>query len=252
MAEKIYFISDVHLHSWHSAAETRKKTFLFDFLAEVQRNNGTLYIVGDLFDFWFEYRYVIPRYYFGVLRRLQETVEAGCKIHFLTGNHDYWLGSFFPEELGIEVHLTPLASNIAGKSFFITHADGILKEDKGYRLMKKVLRSRIAIALFRLIHPDLAFKIAQYVSGKSRHYTMRSPEQMDAEQQELINYGQAKIQEGYQFVVTAHFHIPTEYENPAGKMINLGDWICYFTFGFFDGENLSLCYWNQNPLKKTL
>jgi UDP-2,3-diacylglucosamine hydrolase len=252
MADNIYFISDVHLHSRHSAAETRKKTYLFDFLKEVQRHRGTLYIVGDLFDFWFEYRHVIPRYYFSVLRHLQETVEAGCNVQIITGNHDYWLGSFFPDELGIEVHFTPLATQINGKSFFITHADGILKEDKGYRLMKKVLRSSIVITLFRMIHPDLAFRIAQYVSGKSRHFTMRSPGQEKAEQQELIKYGQTKIQEGYQFVVTAHFHIPTEYENPAGKMINLGDWICHFTFGFFDGENLSLCYWNQNPLKKTL
>lgn len=252
MTDKIYFISDVHLHSWHSAAEIRKKIYLFDFLKEVQRNRGTLYIVGDLFDFWFEYRYVIPRYYFKVLRHLQETVEAGCKVHIVTGNHDFWLGSFFPEELGIEVHLIPLATNIAGKSFYITHADGILKEDKGYRLMKKILRSRIAIALFRIIHPDLAFRIAQYVSRQSRHLTMRSPEQINTERRELIEYSQIKIQEGYQFVITAHFHLPTEYENPIGKMINLGDWIYYFTFGFFDGENLSLCYWNQNSLKKTL
>ncbi|HCK99090.1 MAG TPA: UDP-2,3-diacylglucosamine hydrolase [Candidatus Marinimicrobia bacterium] len=251
MTKKVYFISDIHLNSHYSEAEDLKKRYLIDFLQEVKKNRGTLYIVGDMFDFWFEYKYTIPRYFFKTLRHLQEIVEAGCEVHIMSGNHDYWFESFFPEELGITVHLEPVSIEIGGKAFFITHADGILKKDRGYRLMKKVLRNRFVVACFRLLHPDLAYGIAKIISGKSRYRTLRDPDMIEKERKELIEYGRQKIQEGYQFVVTGHFHLPLEYRHKTAKMINLGDWIRYFTFGYFDGKELSLRYWKQDSLKSS-
>jgi UDP-2,3-diacylglucosamine hydrolase len=252
MSTRVYFISDIHLHCYSCESETRKKAYLFDFLKEVQTHRGTLYIVGDMFDFWFEYKNVIPRHFFKVLRHLQEIVEAGCEVHILAGNHDFWFESFFQKELGIQVHLAPVETTIDGKTFFITHADGILKRDRGYRLMKKFLRSRILIRLFRLLHPDIAFRIARYVSSKSRHLTLRDPDLIEEERRELLAYGKKMVDAGHDFVITGHFHLPTDHRFPNGKLINLGDWIRYFTFGFFDGNEMSLCYWNRDSLKSSL
>ncbi len=252
MSTRVYFISDIHLHCYHSESEARKKAYLFDFFKEIEKNKGTLYIVGDIFDFWFEYRHVIPRHFFKVLRYLQEMVESGCEIHILAGNHDFWFESFFPEELGVQIHLEPVAITLNGKSFFITHADGILKRDRGYRIMKKFLRSRILTKLFRMLHPDLAFTIAKYISSKSRHLTLRDPNLIEEERRELLEYGEKIISDGYDFVVTGHFHLPTDHQFPKGKLINLGDWIRYFTFAYFDGNELSLCYWDKDSLKSSL
>jgi len=252
MASKVYFISDIHLHCYHSESENLKKAYLFDFFQEVKEQQAILYIVGDMFDFWFEYRHVIPRHFFKVLRMLQEMVEAGCEIHVLAGNHDYWFGSFFPEELGIEFHPDFVEPVYDGKKFFVYHADGILKRDRGYRLMKKILRNRFFIFLFRLLHPGIAFGIANYISGKSRHLTLRDPKLIEKERQELIEYGEKIVKEGYDYVVTGHFHLPTEYLYEKGKLVNLGDWIRYFTFGYFDGNDLRLCYWDRKSLKKSL
>lgn len=245
MSRPVYFISDVHLKLYDTPLEAKKRLYLQDFLKEVRRRKARLYIVGDLFDFWFEYRYVIPRQFFSILRYLQETVEAGCDIQLLVGNHDYWFESFFPDELGIAVHREPVETKLAGKSFFITHADGILKKDSGYRFMRKILRNPLIISLFRGLHPTTAFGIAKYISGKSRHYTLRNPALMESERQELIEYGQGLMAKGYQYIITGHFHLPTIYKQGNCKLLNLGDWMRYFSFGYFDGRDLELCYWNK-------
>ena len=252
MTTQVYFISDIHLHCYHSDSENLKKAYLFDFLEEVKKQQAILYIVGDMFDFWFEYKHVIPRHFFRVLRILQEMVENGCEIHVLAGNHDYWFGSFFPDELGIEFHPDSVAPTYDGKSFYIYHADGILKRDRGYRLMKKVLRNRFIIFLFRLIHPGIAFRIANFISSRSRDLTLRNPKRIETERRELIEYGQKIVNRGYDYVVTGHFHLPTDYQYETGKLLNLGDWIRYFTFGHYDGRDLRLCYWDKNSLKKSL
>ncbi|HDP66963.1 MAG TPA: UDP-2,3-diacylglucosamine diphosphatase [Candidatus Marinimicrobia bacterium] len=252
MATQIYFISDIHLHCYYSESEKRKQAALLDFLDQVKAQKATLYIVGDLFDFWFEYKYVIPRHFFRILRQLQEMVDAGCEIHVLAGNHDYWFESFITVELGVQFHPSSMKTTIAGKSFFIYHGDGILRRDRGYRLMKRILRNRLFIFLFRLIHPDIAFKIAKAVSGKSRHLTLRDPDLIEQERKELIQYGEKIIDQGFDVVVTGHFHLPTDHRYKNGQLINLGDWIRYFSFGYFDGHAMRLCYWKRQTLKTSL
>lgn len=245
MSEKVYFISDIHLHLQSSEVEEEKKRYLFEFLDKVKKEQARLYVVGDLFDFWFEYKHVIPRHFFRVLRKLQEMVDSGCEIHILGGNHDYWMENFISDEIGIRIHPSPLAVKIGDKAFFITHADGILKKDRGYRLMRKILRNPFFIRLFRFLHPDLGFAIAEKISGKSRHFAMRNRSIEEEERLELIEYGKTKLKESFDFVVTAHFHLPTVYSENNKKIINLGDWMKYFTFGLFDGQDLHLCYWKR-------
>jgi len=243
MSPNVYFISDVHLHLNDSLPEKIKRESLFAFLSEVRRHKGTLYILGDMFDFWFEYRRVIPGQYFSVLCQLRETVQAGCEVHFLGGNHDYWVGNFFTETLGIIVHYRPFDVIIAERRFHMTHADGILPEDRGYRLMRRVFRNNLVIRLFRHVHPDYAIRLAANISGKSRRLTLRDPAREESDRQAIIKYGEARLAEGAEFVITGHFHLPTEHHTSRGVILNLGDWMKYFTFGLFDGKKMRLCYW---------
>ncbi len=248
MNSKVYFISDIHLQPYDTEEEERKRKYLFEFLEKVRGEKCTLFIVGDLFDFWFEYKHVIPCHYFKTLRYLQKTVEAGCDVHIIVGNHDYWMGDFFPNELGVRIHQHPLDIEISNKRFFIIHGDGILKRDKGYRIMKKFLRSKLLTRLFGLLHPDFAFAIARKVSSGSRSYTLRSPEMEKTIRNEITEYSRNKFKEGYQYIVMGHYHMPTAYRENGNTFLNLGDWMKYFTFGYFDGKELSLCYWKQRPL----
>lgn len=252
MSSKTFFISDSHLHYHNSEAEEVKRRYLFEFFREVKKQKGNLFIVGDLFDFWFEYKYVIPRHFFKVLRHLQEMVESGCEVHIFGGNHDFWMGSFFKEELGVSVYYDPTDIVLNSKIFYISHGDEILKNDKGYHILKKILRNRLAIWLFRLLHPDLAFKIAAKVSTGSYNQTLKNPGIREYIRREIIEFGKRKFQEGINYVITGHYHIPTEYREGENVFLNLGDWIKYFSFGYFDGKNLSLCYWNKKSSKLQL
>ena len=247
MNSKVYFISDIHLQPDNTEEEEIKKGYLFEFFEKIRGEKCTLFIVGDLFDFWFEYKHVIPRHYFKTLRYLQKTVEAGCEVHIIVGNHDYWMGDFFPDEMGVQIHQHPLNIEISNKRFFITHGDGILKEDKGYRIMKKFLRSKFLTRLFGLLHPDLAFAIARKVSSGSRSYTFRTPKMEMAIRNEIIEYSRAKFKEGNQYIIMGHYHMPIVHTENGNTFLNLGDWMNYFTFGYFDGKELSLCYWKQKP-----
>jgi len=246
MHTPIYFISDIHLQPDSSEPERRKRARLRQLLERVRRAGATLYIVGDLFDFWFEYRHVIPRHYFSTLRALQELTESGCPVHIIVGNHDYWLGSFFPEELNISVHQHPIEVELCGWRFLITHGDGILKRDVGYRLLKRVLRNRFVIWLFRLIHPDLAFRIARMVSGTSRKLTLRNPGKEEAERREIVAWAEAQFQRGIDAVVMGHYHLPTRIEQDAKVFLNLGDWMRYFSYAVCENDRLTLRYWRDS------
>jgi len=245
MDQNVYFISDVHLHLSDSPDEKVKRGRLFDFLAEVRHKKGKLYILGDLFDFWFEYHHVIPGFYLPVLSQLRETVQAGCEVHFLGGNHDYWVGHFFTDILSVTVHYKPIDVTLGERQFHLTHADGILHSDRGYRLMRYFFRKALCIRLFRLLHPDLAIRLAAKISGRSRRLTMRSPSLEESDRREIIQYGLNKLEAGAEFVITGHFHLPTEYRTERGTILNLGDWIKFFSFAYFDGHDLRLCYWPQ-------
>jgi len=250
MKSKTYFISDVHLHIFNSPEEENKKRMLFNFLKEVRQNRGVLYIVGDFFDFWFEYKYLIPRHHFKALRYLQETVEAGCEVHMLGGNHDFWLYDFFTDEIGVQIHYDPIEILIDGKRFYIAHGDGLLKDDWKYRWLKAVLRNNIFIKCFKLLNPYLAFSLAKRVSVGSRNLSEKTTEIMEKYKKQILAFGESKFLEGYDRVILGHYHLPTNYEKNGKIFMTLGDWMQYFTFGYLYDGKLSLCYWNDKSGKE--
>jgi UDP-2,3-diacylglucosamine hydrolase len=250
MSDRIYFISDIHLQLFDSEQERIKKNYLSEFLEDVKSQKGELYIIGDLFDFWFEYKYVIPKHFFKQLREIQAVIESGCRVSLIVGNHDYWAGNFLKNEIGINIYYEPLEIDISNKRFLLIHGDGILENDKGYRFLKRVIRNRFFISLFRFLHPDLGFAIAKKISKTSRNSTLRKPEVEELWKNETIGYGKSKFKEGFDYVIMGHYHIPIFYKEGKNVFMNLGDWMKYFTFGYFDGKCLSLHYWNTNLQSK--
>jgi UDP-2,3-diacylglucosamine hydrolase len=236
----IFFISDAHLGSGENSDKQTEKELL-DFFHYVNKQGDELYIVGDLFDFWFEYRSVIPRHYFNILSALKSLVADGIKIGFITGNHDFWVDDFFREDLGICIYKNPLKLKIDGHMLYLAHGDGLAKKDTGYRLLKKVLRHPLNIRLYRLLHPDIAFRLAHFFSRTSRNY-----KELKDVDEEYIQYARSLFHEGFDFVILAHTHRPQIYREGKQTYINTGDWLYHFTYAKLEKGRLSLEYWKKD------
>ena len=238
----IYFISDIHLGAKSEKEEKDRVTKFLNFLKEIENKAQKIFIVGDLFDFWFEYKYVIPKRYFSVLHQLKKFQEKNIEVHYFTGNHDFWLGDFFSTEMGIIIHENDWSGTIDGKKFYLYHGDGIAKKDSGYRFMKKILRNKTNLKIYRWLHPDIGIPFARFISGSSRHYTDR----IDLnDNDDYIEFARGKFEEGYDYVMMGHRHNPLEINENGKKYINLGDWLVHFSYAVFDGKEIILRYYSQ-------
>lgn len=233
----IYFISDVHLGFGTKEEEHTKEEKLLLLLNEIRQRGTHLFIVGDLFDFWFEYNSVIPKGYHRILSALDDLRRSGIEVDYLAGNHDFSIGNYFQNELQIRVWQNDLAVDVLGKKFYLFHGDGLANNDMGYRILKKILRNQLSQWCFRWLHPDIGVRVAHLTSRTSRDYTTQK------------NYGaadgmlltaQKKIREGFDFVVMGHRHRPHIEKINSGTYINLGDWIHHFTYAVFDGSEMKL------------
>lgn len=225
----VYFFSDVHLGLGSPASNRDREAALGRFLSMVRDERpDALYIVGDLFDYWFEYRTVIPRGFSRTIGALASVVDAGVRVEYLVGNHDFGHRDFFERELGIPVHFGDLERVIAGRRCYLSHGDGKAFNDTGYLILKKVLRARISGMLFRLMHPDIGIGIAAWASRRSRDYTAQKnyDGERPGESDGLYAFAERKIvQEGFDLVVMGHSHRPRRADLPGGTYINLGTWL---------------------------
>jgi len=238
----LFFISDVHLRLATVETEKNKRENLINFIDHVAEQGGSLFIVGDFFDFWFEYKYVIPKAYFEILSALQEAKRKGVTLNFVLGNHDYWTGEFIKERIFNKVYEKETYIEVGGKQIFVTHGDGLLSWERGYRIFRAIIRNPLFVFLYRWIHPDLGYAFARWISRRSRHYN-HTDEYNDKIMGELSEYAGNICQNGADYVVMGHYHQAKEVKLTSGKLIVLGDWIRYNTFAVFDGDNLSLNYW---------
>lgn len=236
----IYFISDIHLGAKSEEEEKDRVLKFLKFLKEIEGNAQKIFIVGDLFDFWFEYKYVIPKRYFSILYQLKKFQEKNIEVHYLTGNHDFWLGDFFSAELGIITHENDWFGKIGDKNFYLYHGDGVAKKDSGYRFLKKVLRNRTNLKIYRWLHPDVGIPFARFISGSSRHYTDRIDLK---DNDDYIEFARKKFAEGFDYVLMGHRHNPLEIIEDDKKYINLGDWIIHFSYAVYDGKEVKLNYY---------
>ena len=241
--KKIYFASDNHLGAPTSdASKPREKKFVA-WLDEIKHDAAAIFLIGDLFDFWFEYKTVVPKGFTRTLGKLAEISDSGIPIHYFVGNHDLWMNGYFEEELGIPVYHKPKEFTFNNTSFFIGHGDGLGPGDIGYKRMKKVFTNPIFKWLFKWLHPDIGIKVGQYMSVKNKMISGDDDAKFLGDDNEwLAIYSKRKLQEKHRdFFVFGHRHLPLEIQlNQNSKYINLGDWIQYYTFGVYDGEQFKL------------
>jgi UDP-2,3-diacylglucosamine hydrolase len=241
--KKIYFLSDFHLGAPDAQVSRAREKKIVRFLNEAAKDASHLFILGDLFDFWYEYKHVVPKGFTRILGKLAELTDNGIVIYFFVGNHDMWMRGYFEQELGIPVYHEPQEFLLAGKKFLIGHGDGLGPGDHGYKFIKKVFRNRICQWLFGALHPYVGIWLANYSSKKSRQATGTSDRQFLGEEKEwlIIHCKQVLQQQHYDFFVFGHRHLPIRHAlNAASVYVNLGDWINYFTYAVFDGQQFEL------------
>ena len=241
--KRIYFASDNHLGApTKDASFPREKKFVA-WLDDIKHDAAAIFLLGDLFDFWFEYKTVVPKGFTRTLGKLAEISDSGIPIYYFVGNHDLWMDGYFEEELNIPVFHKPQEFTFNNTSFFIGHGDGLGPYDKGYKRMKKVFTNPVAKWFFRWIHPDLGVKLAQYMSVKNKLISGDDDAKFLGEDNEwLVQYCKKKLEESHRdYFVFGHRHLPLNIElSNNSKYINLGDWVHYFTYGVFNGETLEL------------
>jgi UDP-2,3-diacylglucosamine hydrolase len=244
--KKIYFLSDFHLGAPDHASSLVREKRVVRFLDEIKNDAAIIFILGDLFDFWYEYKKVVPKGFVRILGKLAELTDNGITIHFFVGNHDMWMNGYFQKELGIEVFHEPKEFEFNGKQFLIGHGDGLGPGDHRYKMMKKVFRNAFSQWLFGMLHPTSGIGLADYFSRKSRAATGKEDEVFLGEEKEwLIIYSKKVLEKKhFDYFVFGHRHLPLEHKlNDKSVYVNLGDWIKYNSYAVFDGEDLQLKYY---------
>ncbi len=245
--KKIYFASDNHLGAPTRAESLPREKKFVSWLDEIKDDAHSIFLLGDLFDFWYEYKRVIPKGFTRTLGKLAELSDMGISIHYFVGNHDLWMNGYFEEELNIPVYHEPRQFEFNGKTFLIGHGDGLGPGDKGYKRMKKVFTNPLSKWLFRWLHPDLGIKLAQYFSVKNKLISGEEDVKFLGEEKEwLIQYCRSSLQESHKdYFVFGHRHLPIDINlNDNSTYINLGDWINYFTYAVFENDQLKLKEYN--------
>lgn len=244
--KNIYFFSDFHLGVPDHASSLEREKRVVRFLSGIQENAAVVFIVGDLFDFWYEYKKVVPKGFVRVLGKLAELTDNGIPVHFFVGNHDMWMNDYFEKELHIPVYYEPKEFEFNGKTFLIGHGDGLGPGDRGYKFLKKIFRNKACQWLFGILPPYIGMGIAHRASKSSRAATGEEEAQFLGEEKEwLISYCKDVLrQKQFDYFIFGHRHLPIDYSLDGGsRYINLGDWIRYYSYAVFDGTNVELKYY---------
>lgn len=247
--KKIYFASDLHLGVPDRERSLEREKHFVRWLDEVSKDAAEIFIVGDLFDFWFEYKKAVPRGFVRVLGKLAELTDSGIPIHIFTGNHDMWIFDYLPEETGVVLHKKPVQREWNGIKFFIGHGDGLGPGDHSYKFIKKVFQNRFLQWSFARLHPNFGIGLADYFSRRSRAKTGSADEEFFGEENEWLAIYCKEIlkSEHFDYFIFGHRHLPLQLKvGEKSTYINLGDWIKYFTFSEFDGEKASLLKYTKD------
>lgn len=242
------FLSDAHLGIGTPEDQDKRVKFLFECLDHYAPRMEKLFIMGDLFDFWFEWRHVILKQYFHVLCKLSQLNSNGVELHYLAGNHDFALGSFIRKEIGMQLHLHNFQFESDGKRFFLLHGDGLAPADWGYRILKRVLRSRFNQRLFSALHPDFGLWLAHKSSHTSRKYSRR---RWDIDSEAYLQTARKLIEQGNDYVLIAHTHEPLLQSVGSGIYVNTGDWMQYFSYAIYTNGRMALKYWGSPFLERS-
>ncbi|MDB5116396.1 MAG: UDP-2,3-diacylglucosamine hydrolase [Mucilaginibacter sp.] len=250
---KLYFASDFHLGTGSYAESREREDRVVRWLDIIKTDAAEVFLMGDVFDFWFEYKTVVPKGYVRFIGKLAELADAGIKIYLFKGNHDMWMFNYFERELGATIISDELEIERNGKRFYLHHGDGLGPGDAGYKKLKKIFRSKLCQWLFARVHPNLGVGIANYWSRHSRIAGLGNMERRNIEHEWLVVYSRELLQTHfYDYLIFGHRHLPMDVQlNEKSRYINLGEWVNYNTYAVFDGRELALHYFEAEPKAKS-
>lgn len=241
---KIYFASDVHLGAFGIKDPIAHEKHFVAWLDSIKESASEIYLLGDIFDFWWEYKHVIPKGFSRFIGKLCELTDSGIKIHYFTGNHDLWIFDYLPSETGVKIERNPVIRELNGKSFYLAHGDGLGPYDKKYNMLKWLFTNRIAQAFFSMVHPRWGISIAKKWSGSSRKINNKKygDSYFGDDKEWLVMYSKEILKnDHYDYFVYGHRHVAKEIDlGNNSKMFYLGDWVSLFTYAEWDGKDLVL------------
>ncbi len=246
--KKVFFASDFHLGAPDQQSSKSREDKIIQWLSFIEKDAAAIFLVGDLFDFWFEYDKVVPKGFVRFMGKIAALRDKGIPIFFFTGNHDLWMKDYFTEELAIPVFHHPIEMKVEGKSFLVGHGDGLGPGDQTYKLLKRVFTNPFSKWLFKWIHPDIGIRIAHKWSSNSRLSNMEKNEnEFKGNDEWLWEYcKQMEKSHHFDFYIFGHRHLPLDLPVASqSRYINLGEWVSQFTYGVFDGEKLELLKFEQ-------
>ena len=247
--KNIYFISDSHLGVPDYNSSLKREKLMVKFLDKIKNDALEIYLLGDIFDFWFEYKTVVPKGYIRLLGKLAELTDSGIKLNYFTGNHDMWIYDYFTKELNAVMYRDPIEKQYGNFKFYIGHGDGIGPDDKGYKFIKRVFSNRINQWLFARIHPKFGIGLALYFSRRSRIANGNTDEIFLGEDKErLIVYAREMLQKKhFDFFIFGHRHLPLDFKlSETSRYLNIGDWVKSYSYLVFDGQQLKLKFFDEN------
>ncbi|MFB9864519.1 UDP-2,3-diacylglucosamine diphosphatase [Rufibacter immobilis] len=247
--KKVYFASDFHLGVPTPEKSLAREKKIVRWLDQVKEDAQAIYLLGDIFDFWFEYRHAIPRGFIRLQGKLAEIADSGIPIYLFTGNHDMWMFDYFPKELNIPIIRKPVSTQIGKHTFYIGHGDGLGPKDYTYKVLKKVFANPMSQWLFARIHPNLGIGLANFWSRRSRIQNTKQDEVFHGDDEWLVHYCQrVEGRQHHDFYVFGHRHLPLDL--PIGersRYLNLGEWVNYCSYAVYDGQELTLTYFENQP-----
>jgi UDP-2,3-diacylglucosamine hydrolase len=245
---KLYFASDFHLGVPNYASSRMREDKIVRWLDLIKTDAAEVFLMGDIFDFWFEYTTVIPKGYIRLFGKLAELTDSGVKLYLFKGNHDMWMFDYFKKELNAVMIDNELELERNGKSFFLHHGDGLGPGDAKYKMLKKFFRSRLCQWLFERIHPNLGVGFANRWSQHSRIVQGGNEVRKNIEQEWLVAFSREKLESKfYDYLIFGHRHLPLDIElQGKSRYINLGEWVNYFSYAVFDGQKLELKYFEKS------
>lgn len=241
--KRIYFASDFHLGVPDVKSSHAREKKICRWLDQIKDDASEIYLVGDLFDFWYEYRYTVPKGTVRLLGKIAELTDRGILVHFFTGNHDLWMKDYFVEELNVQVHHEPITRTFFGKHFFIGHGDGLGPGDRWYKVLRFFFTNPFFQWMFSRLHPNLAFYIARKSSKRSRVLTGDSDEKFLGQENEwLFLFCREYLKtQAVDYFIFGHRHLPLDLNvDDKARYINLGEWFNYFTYAVVDEEGVRL------------
>jgi UDP-2,3-diacylglucosamine hydrolase len=241
--KKVFFASDLHLGVPNKNESLLREKKFVRWLDYIKAEAEVLFILGDLFDFWFEYKNVVPKGFTRILGKIAELSDLGIEVIFFTGNHDMWMFGYFEAELNIKIIRQPKAFTISQKRFYIAHGDGLGPGDKGYKLLKKIFTNRLCQKAFAAMPPAWGFFLAQYFSGKSREVNQIKDIHFLGEDKEwlIIHSKEVLAKTHFDYFIYGHRHLPMKLSlTDNSAYVNLGDWIANFSYAVWDGKEIEL------------